>query len=66
MKLTWYLGIEKIILDDQLYVESKHFQKIVYFDSTHKVEIPQVFPTQKNIKQKSAKRSGFGSFILVH
>lgn len=55
-----------MILNDQLYVESKHFQKIVCFDSTHKVEIPQLFPTHKNGKQKSAKRSGFSSFILVH
>lgn len=55
-----------MILNDQLYVESKHFQKVVCFDSTHKVEIPQLFPTHENGKQKSAKRSGFSSFILVH
>lgn len=46
--------------------ESKRFQKIVCFGSTHKVKIPQGFPTHKDGKQKSAQRSGFGSFILVH
>lgn len=46
--------------------ESKCFQKITCFDSTHKVEIPQGFPAHKDGEQKSAKRSGFGSFILVH
>lgn len=46
--------------------ERKRFQKIASFDSTHKAEIPQGFPAHKGGKQKSAKRSGFGSFILVH
>lgn len=38
--------------------ESKCFQKIVCFDSTHKVEIPQGFPVHKGGKQKSANIVG--------